>query len=86
MFQHKMEMLLRTTYDASGNPYSRNIQTIAILTPTGATGMLFINPFVVDPNDENIMIITAGSVLWRNNQLNLYQIIQIIKRNVTRMV
>lgn len=62
-------LVLRTTYDASGNP-SREYPNYSNITPTGATGMLFINPFVVDPNDENIMILTAGNVLWRNNQLN----------------
>ena len=62
-------LVLRTTYDASGNP-TREYPNYSNITPTGATGMLFINPFIVDPNDENIMILTAGNVLWRNDQLN----------------
>jgi hypothetical protein len=62
-------LILRTTYDAFGNPI-REYPNYSNITPKGATGMLFINPFIVDPNDENIMIMTAGNVLWRNNQLN----------------
>jgi PKD domain/Secretion system C-terminal sorting domain len=62
-------LVLRATYDGSGNPI-REYPNYSNITPKGATGMLFVNPFVVDPNDENIMILTAGSVLWRNNQLN----------------
>lgn len=39
------------------------------IDPVGARDPLFINPFAVDPNDENIMYYPAGRVLWRNNQL-----------------
>lgn len=41
------------------------------VTPVGATGMKFINPFAVDPSDENYMYYIAGNVLWRNNSLQL---------------
>jgi len=40
------------------------------IDPIGATGQLFIHPFTVDVNDENIMYYPAGNVLWRNNTLN----------------
>ena len=30
---------------------------------------LFINPFIIDYNDEKIMYLAAGSLLWRNNDL-----------------
>lgn len=39
------------------------------IDPAGARDPLFINPFAVDPNDENIMYYPAGRVLWRNHQL-----------------
>lgn len=39
------------------------------VTPTGASGFLFINPFVLDPNDSKIMYLPAGSNLWRNADL-----------------
>ena len=38
-------------------------------TPTDASGQNFINPFAIDPNDENIMYYPAGNNLWRNNQI-----------------
>ncbi len=37
--------------------------------PKGATGHLFINPFVLDPNNNDRMYLPAGSLLWRNSDL-----------------
>ncbi|MBI4548191.1 MAG: T9SS type A sorting domain-containing protein [Ignavibacteriae bacterium] len=37
--------------------------------PTGATGYLFITPYVLDPNNTDRMYLAAGNVLWRNNDL-----------------
>ncbi|MGE5859070.1 MAG: WD40/YVTN/BNR-like repeat-containing protein, partial [Ignavibacteria bacterium] len=57
----------RLRYDQQGNPaWSSGWSNI---TPNGAANQFFINPFVVDPSDENIMYYPAGNVLWRNNQL-----------------
>jgi len=42
----------------------------SIIKPTDAEGELFINPFVIDPTDENIMYYPAGKRLWRNKQLS----------------
>jgi photosystem II stability/assembly factor-like uncharacterized protein len=41
------------------------------IDPAGATrdDYLFINPFAVDPNDENIMYVPAGKKIFRQNQL-----------------
>jgi hypothetical protein len=63
--------LLKLRYDGNNNPqppYSGF--PFSIITPTGATNQLFINPFEVDPNNEDIMYYPAGNVLWRNNQLS----------------
>jgi len=60
--------VLRVDYDGSNNP-SRN-NGWSYISPKDATSQLFINPFVIDPVDENILIYPAGNVLWRNNQLN----------------
>ncbi len=40
--------------------------------PAGANSdnYLFINPFVVDPNDNDIMYLPAGKELWRHNTLS----------------
>ncbi|MCX8471325.1 MAG: T9SS type A sorting domain-containing protein [Chitinophagaceae bacterium] len=42
------------------------------IDPIGPTkdDYLFINPFVVDPNDNNILYLPAGKSLWRQNQLS----------------
>ena len=39
------------------------------IDPAEARDALFVNPFSLDPNDEDIMYFPAGRVLWRNNQL-----------------
>lgn len=39
------------------------------VNPADATGMLFINPFVVDPVNEDVMFYAAGDLLWRNDRL-----------------
>ncbi len=58
----------RIRYDQQGNPSSNN--GWSIITPTGASNQLFINPFTVDPNNEEVMYYLAGNVIWRNNQLS----------------
>jgi photosystem II stability/assembly factor-like uncharacterized protein len=58
--------VMRLKYDQQNNPTWNGWSEI---TPTGATNQLFIHPFVVDPNNENVMYYPAGNVLWRNNQL-----------------
>lgn len=40
------------------------------IDPEGGEDALFINPFVVDPNDEKIMYYPEGGRLWRNNDLS----------------
>ena len=42
----------------------------ANVTPANATGFLFINPFILDPNDNTKMYMAAGGTIWRNNNLN----------------
>ena len=37
--------------------------------PTGATGYLFINPFVLDPNDSKVIYVAGGDRLWRNSDI-----------------
>lgn len=40
---------------------------LADVTPQGATDQLFITPYVVDPNNDNIVYYPAGGALWRSN-------------------
>ena len=49
---------------ATGNPlwWTR-------IDPAGAEGMLWLNPFVLDPNDPESMYFGGGTSLWRNSNL-----------------
>ncbi len=49
---------------------SGKVDSFARIDPRGAKGYLFINPFVLDPNNNNIMYMAAGKFLWRNNDLS----------------
>jgi len=60
--------IVRLKYDQSGNPSYNSGWTI--ITPIGAKNQIFINPFAIDPNDENIMFYPAGNELWRNDRLS----------------
>ena len=39
------------------------------IDPIGGKDYLFINPFILDPNDQNKMYLAAGAKLWRNDDL-----------------
>jgi hypothetical protein len=39
--------------------------------PPGGTGYLFINPFILDPNNTDMMYLAGGSYLWRNSDLTM---------------
>ena len=57
----------RLEYDSNGDP---DLTKWSSITPQDASGQLFINPFVVDPVDEDYMYYLAGNMLWRNNELS----------------
>ena len=40
------------------------------INPNGASGYLFIAPFELDTNNDEIMYLAAGATLWRNNDLS----------------
>jgi hypothetical protein len=46
------------------------VTSFARIDPLGGSGYLFINPFIIDPNNNNIMYLAGGSSLWRNNDLS----------------
>jgi Secretion system C-terminal sorting domain len=58
--------IAKFTLDNNGLPIGYNR-----IDPIGPTSedYTFINPFVVDPNDNNIMYLPAGKKLYRQNQL-----------------
>jgi hypothetical protein len=59
--------VLRLTYAAGGAP---SWSGWARVHPSNAAGQLFINPFRVDPNNENYMYYPSGTEFWRNNSLS----------------
>jgi hypothetical protein len=58
--------LVRLGYTGTVPDYNKR----SIITPTAADGQLFVNPFRVDPNDENVMYYPSGSEFFRINELN----------------
>ncbi|MEE9429585.1 MAG: T9SS type A sorting domain-containing protein [Melioribacteraceae bacterium] len=60
-------IIKRLKYDGQNHPNSNS--GYSEIYPNGATNQWFINPFAVDPNDEDVMYYPADDALWRNNQL-----------------
>ncbi|WP_299608900.1 T9SS type A sorting domain-containing protein [uncultured Aquimarina sp.] len=68
----------RTRYVSSqrGNVFRFNFdeegvfESFSAVEPAGASGFAFVNPFILDPNNDNIMYMPAGSTIWRNNDLD----------------
>lgn len=56
----------RLTLNADG---SYNTTNWTRVDPQGGSGYLFINPFVLDPNNSNRMYFAGGTRLWRNDNL-----------------
>lgn len=44
-------------------------QLYARIDPQGGTGYLFVNPFVLDPNNSNMMYFAGGNYVWRNSDI-----------------
>ena len=40
------------------------------IDPVGGSNYQFINPFALDPNNQNTMYLAGGKYLWRNDKLN----------------
>ncbi len=68
----------RTRYVSSqrGNVYRLNFdetgafESFTRVVPARVDGFSFIAPFVLDPNNDNIMYFPAGRTIWRNNNLD----------------
>jgi hypothetical protein len=53
---------------------NNEITTFARIDPVGGglregQGYLFINPYIIDPNNQNRMYLAGGDVIWRNDNL-----------------
>jgi len=57
--------LFRLDYDEAGENIS-----FTRVQPAGASNFAFIAPFILDPNNDNIMYMPAGRRMWRNNNLD----------------
>ncbi len=57
--------VFRLNFDESGNEIS-----FTRVQPAEASGFGFVAPFVLDPNNDNIMYMPAGNRMWRNNNLD----------------
>ena len=49
---------------------SGGIDSFARIDPIGSANYLFINPYILDPNNNNLMYLAGGKYLWRNNDLS----------------
>ncbi|MEI6310874.1 MAG: FlgD immunoglobulin-like domain containing protein [Bacteroidota bacterium] len=65
----------------SGKVFKFEIQddgTVLNLTridPTTGSGYDFINPFILDPSNDNVMYLCGGKNIWRNDSLNYIPVI-----------
>ena len=58
--------VFRATYPDANSTTLTSLQSIR---PLGSTGFLFVNPFELDPNEDEIMYFAAGNTVWRNDDL-----------------
>jgi hypothetical protein len=65
-FSKQQGRVYKTAVDASGN-----VTAYRRIDPIGAGNYRFIAPFVIDPNNNNIMYLTAGESIWRNDDLSV---------------
>lgn len=56
--------VMRAQLDAAGN-----VTDFSRIDPIGGKDYLFINPFTLDPSNNNIMYLAGGKRMWRNNDL-----------------
>ncbi len=54
-------------YRFTVNNSTGNWVTWTRIDPTGGGGYLFINPFIIDPNDTRMMYLGTSNGVWRNN-------------------
>lgn len=47
-----------------------NLVNLTRIDPSGASNYMFINPFILDPTQNNTMYLSAGKHIWRNDSLD----------------
>jgi hypothetical protein len=64
-FSRQNGRISKQKIDAQGNKIA-----FSRMDPAGGSFYLFINPFILDPNNNNIMYLLEGYNIWRNDKLN----------------
>ena len=57
--------IMKAKLNASGG-----VDSFARIDPIGGKGYQFINPYTIDPINNNLMYLAGGKYLWRNNDLS----------------
>ncbi len=57
--------IFKESLDVNGNVTGLNR-----IDPIGGKGYLFVNPYLLDPNNNNLMYLAGGNFIWRNNDLS----------------
>ena len=65
-FSRQQAKVFKFTLDPQGNPLS-----FTRIDPIGGAGYLFVAPFAVDPNNNNIMYLADSTHIWRNTDLSV---------------
>ena len=60
-----LRRLVKVSLDASGNQTA-----FRRIDPIGGKGYQWMNPYALDPNNNNIMYLAGGKYLWRNDDLS----------------
>ena len=68
-FSKQQGRIYKTHLDAQGN-----VTNYRRMDPIGASNYRFIAPFVIDPNNNNLMYLCAGESIWRNDDLSGIQL------------
>lgn len=50
--------------------WANDFTQLSYVYPSGASNQIFIHPYTIDPNDENVMYYPEGDHLWRNTELD----------------
>ena len=66
-FETQYGELWRFILDADGKPKSST--SFATIKPLYDTNYMFVNPFILDPNDNRIIYMAAGDSVWRNSDI-----------------
>jgi hypothetical protein len=68
-FSKQQGRIYKTHLDAQGN-----VTDYRRMDPIGASNYRFIAPFVLDPNNNDLMYLCAGESIWRNDDLSAIQL------------